>query len=153
LGQPRQVQAGQLAENRLTAFAITAVIGNGAAGRGIIEGEGLTMEIAYFVIMAVGTFVSVISLAGAAFSHWRKKQDRQFEAFREAMNEMVREERENRRDSFVHLRDRMDALESRKSSAGKEVEGRLSRIEGELKGIRTTMDKIQQWFIDNAGGK
>ena len=111
------------------------------------------MEIAYFVMVAAGTFVSVISFAAAAFSHWRKKQDRQFEVFREAMNEMMNKERENRRDSFVHLRDRIDALESKKSSAGKEVEGRLSRIEGELKGIRTTMDKIQQWFIDNAGGK
>ena len=111
------------------------------------------MEIAYFVIMAVGTFVSVASLAAAAFSHWRKKQDQQFEVFRQAMNEMVNEERENRREACAHLRERLDALESRKSSSGKEVEGRLGRIEGELKGIRTMMDKIQQWFIDNAGGK
>ena len=111
------------------------------------------MEIAYFIMVAVGTFVSVISLAAAVFKHWRKKQDEQFELFRESMDKMVREERENRRDSFVHLRDRIEALESGKRSLGKEFEGRLSRIEGELKGIRTTMDKIQQWFIDNAGGR
>ena len=102
--------------------------------------------------MAVaGAFVSVISLAAAVFKHWRKKQDEQFELFRKSMEKMVQEERENRRDSFVHLRDRMDALESRKSSLWQEFEGRLSRIEGELRGIRATMDRIQQWFIDNAG--
>jgi len=111
------------------------------------------VEIAYFIMAVAGAFVSVISLAAAVFKHWRKKQDEQFELFRQSMEKMVQEERENRRDSFVHLRDRIDALESKKSSAGKEVEGRLSRIEGELKGIRTMMDKIQQWFIDNAGGK
>ena len=111
------------------------------------------MEIAYFIIMAAGTFVSVISLAAAAFSHWRKKQDRQFEVFRTAMSEMVNEEREHRRDSFVHLRDRIEAIESWKRLLGKEFEGRLSKIEGQLEGITGNLNKMMSWFIDNTGGK
>jgi len=109
------------------------------------------MEAARFVLMAVGTFVSVLSLSFAVFNHWRKKQDERFDVLRAAMERTAEEEGAARRDAFVHLRGRIEAIEAGKAAWGRDFEGRLSRIEGELKGIRGTLEKIQQWFIDGAG--
>jgi len=109
------------------------------------------VEAARFVLMAVGTFLSVTSLSFAAFKHWRRRQDERFDALRAAMEKAAEEESADRRDSFAHLRGRIEAIEAGKAAWGREFEGRLGRIEGELKGIRGTLDKIQQWFIDGAG--
>jgi len=110
------------------------------------------METARFVMIALGTFLSVLSLSFTVFRYWRKKQDEKFDAFKLALEKTVAEEGENRRDALASLRDRVKSLESWRILQGKEVEGRLGRIEGELKGIRGTLDRIQQWFIENAGG-
>jgi len=80
------------------------------------------VEIAYFIMVAVGTFVSVISLAAAVFKHWRKKQDEQFELFRESMDKMVREERRT-----AGTRSSTCGTASRRSSPGKDRWERSSR--------------------------
>jgi len=57
---------------------------------------------------------------------------------------------EGRKDSVSQLQERVKFMENTMSQR---FENRLSVIEGELKGIRGTMDKIQQWFINNAAGR
>ena len=109
------------------------------------------MEIARFILIAVGTFLSVLSLSFTVFRHWRKKQDEKLDSFTVAVREMIAKEAESRRESFVYLKDRVAALETADNTMAQRFENRLSTIEGELKGIRGTLDKIQQWFINNAG--
>ena len=108
------------------------------------------MEIAKFILMAVGTFLSVFSLSFAVFQYWKKKQDEKFELFRKSVEKMVLAEVEGRKDSVSQLQERVKFMENTMSQR---FENRLSVIEGELKGIRGTMDKIQQWFINNAAGR
>ena len=108
------------------------------------------MEIARLVIMAVGTFLSVLSLSFAVFQYWRKKQDEKFDLFRVAINDMVQTEEQSRKETEARHEKRLCNLENMMSSR---FENRLSVIEGELKGMRGTLEKIQQWFINNAGGK
>ena len=106
------------------------------------------MEIARLIIMAVGTFLSVLSLSFAVFQYWRKKQDEKFDLFRVAINDMVQAEEQSRKETEARHEKRLSNLENMMSSR---FENRLSVIEGELKGMRGTLEKIQQWFINNAG--
>jgi len=110
----------------------------------------VTVEIARFIMIAVGTFVSVLSLSFAVFNHWKKRQDEKFELLRRSIGEMVQNEEQGRRDADSRHEKRLSNLENMMSSR---FENRLSVIEGELKGMRGTLEKIQQWFIDNAGGR
>jgi hypothetical protein len=109
------------------------------------------VEIAKFVLTAVGTFVSVISLSFAVFQYWRKKQDEKFDLFRKTVDGRIQGETDNRKESVSRMEGRINALESTMSQR---FENRLSVIEGELKGIKPILMSIQAWFINNTpGGK
>ena len=110
------------------------------------------MEIAKFVLTAVGTFVSVISLSFAVFPYWRKKQDEKFDLFKKTIDRMVQEEERNRKESDAQHENRLRDLEN---TMARRFENRLSVMEGELKGIKSILQSIQNWFISNApaGGK
>ena len=108
------------------------------------------MEIAKFVFTAVGTFLSVFTLSFAVFQYWRKKQDEKMELFRTSLEKMVRGEGENRRESEDRLRRRIEKPED---TVAQRFENRLSVMEGELKGIKGILQQINNWFINNSGGK
>lgn len=109
------------------------------------------MEIAKFVLTAIGTFISVISLSFAVFQYWRKKQDEKFDLFRKSVDKMIREEEHGRKESDARHENRLRDLES---AMTQRFENRLSVMEGELKGIKSILQSIQNWFINNTpGGK
>jgi hypothetical protein len=107
------------------------------------------VEIAKFILTAVGTFVSVISLSFAVFQYWRKKQDEKFDLFKETVSAMVQKEGQDRRESDVQHENRLRDLEN---TMAQRFENRLSVMEGELKGIKSILQAIQNWFINNAHG-
>jgi hypothetical protein len=107
------------------------------------------VEIAKFVLTAVGTFVSVISLSFAVFQYWRKKQDEKFDLFRKTVDGMIRNEEQGRKESDAQHESRLRDLEN---TMARRFENRLSVMEGELKGIKTILQSIQNWFINNAHG-
>jgi hypothetical protein len=109
------------------------------------------MEIAKFILTAVGTFLSVISLSFAVFQYWRKKQDEKFDLFKKVITDMIQKEEQNRKESDARHDDRLRDLES---TMVQRFESRLSIMEGELKGIKSILQSIQTWFINNThGGK
>jgi archaellum component FlaC len=107
------------------------------------------MEIAKFVLIAVGTFVSVISLSFAVFTYWRKKQDEKFDLFKKTIDEMIQEEKRGRKESDAQHENRLRDLEN---TMAQRFENRLSVMEGELKGIKSILQSIQNWFINNKHG-
>ena len=62
------------------------------------------MELAKFVLTAVGTFLSVCAFSFAVFQYWRKKQDEKMELFRKSMTEMVHNETVHRKEAERRLR-------------------------------------------------
>jgi hypothetical protein len=104
------------------------------------------VEIAKFILTAVGTFVSVISLSFAVFQYWRKKQDEKFDLFKRAIDDMIQEEKRGRKESDAEHDKRLRDLEN---TMAQRFESRLSIMEGELKGIKSILQSIQNWFIDN----
>jgi hypothetical protein len=121
------------------------------------------MEIAKFILTAIGTFVSVSALTFTLFQFWAKKKDEKDAAFQKSVGEKLQSERKisrdeidmervERKESIERLAKKIDALEQ---NIMDNLQQRMGRMEGELKGIRETMGKIQQWFIDNtsSGGK
>ncbi|MDR3173005.1 MAG: hypothetical protein LBU19_02035 [Treponema sp.] len=109
------------------------------------------MEIAKFILTAIGTFLSVLTLSFAVFQYWRKKQDEKFNVLKESLKEEVQGEREARKESLERLGKRIENLEN---SVMQDLQRRLSVIEGELKGIKPILQSIQNWFINNTpGGK
>lgn len=107
------------------------------------------MEIAKFVLTAIGTFGSVIGLSFAVFQHWRKRQDEKMVQLKTALEKTVGDESGNRKESEGILRKRIEKLED---AVSQRFESRLSTMEGELKGIRSSLQQISNWFIGNAGG-
>jgi len=93
------------------------------------------MEIAKFILTAVGTFLSVFALSFSIFQYWKKKQDEKFDALKTET-----------RDSIKRMGARIEALEL---NALHSLENRLSLIEGELKGFKPILQSIQNWFINN----
>jgi polyhydroxyalkanoate synthesis regulator phasin len=109
------------------------------------------VEIAKFVLTAVGTFVSVISLSFAVFQYWRKKRDEKFDLLKKTIDGMIRQEEQSRKESDERHESRLRDLES---AMTQRFENRLSVMEGELKGIKSILQSIQNWFINNTpGGK
>jgi DNA-binding FrmR family transcriptional regulator len=109
------------------------------------------VEIAKFILTAIGTFLSVLTLSFAVFQYWRKKQDEKFNVLKESLKEEVQGEREARKESLERLGKRIENLEN---SVMQDLQRRLSVIEGELKGIKPILQSIQNWFINNTpGGK
>ena len=107
------------------------------------------MEIAKFILMAVGTFLSVLYLSFAVFQYWRKRQDEKFELFRKMINDMVHGEEQSRKEVESRHEKRLCNLENMMSQ---KFENRLSVMEGQLKGIQLLLQSINNWFI-NGGGK
>ena len=106
------------------------------------------MEIAKFVLTAVGTFLSVFGLSFTVFQYWRKKQEEKFTSLKEDLVSMVQKEIQARYDSLSRFDKRIEYLER---SVIQAFENRLSIIEGELRGIKPILQSIQNWFINNKG--
>jgi hypothetical protein len=104
------------------------------------------MEIAKFVLTAVGTFLSVFALSFSVFQHWRKRQDEKFDMLKKSMEASIKQETDSRKDSVAHIDARVKALENTMSQR---FENRLSIIEGELRGFKPILQSIQNWFINN----
>ncbi|MDR1315250.1 MAG: hypothetical protein LBK13_00130 [Spirochaetales bacterium] len=104
------------------------------------------MEIAKFILTAVGTFISVLVLSFTVFQYWRKKQDEKFNVLKGSLKEEVQGERDARKESLERLGKRIENLEN---SVMQDLQRRMSTIEGELKGMRNILEKIQGWFVDN----
>jgi len=97
------------------------------------------VEIAKFVLTAVGTFLSVFGLSFTVFQYWKKKQDEKFDTLKNETKESIK-----------RMGSRIEALEQ---NVLRNLESRLSLIEGELKGIKPILQSIQNWFINNTGSK
>jgi len=110
------------------------------------------MEIARFILIAAGTFLSVLSLSFTVFRYWKKKQDEKFDSFNAATRELIAKEAEDRKGSFEYLKSRIGALETADNTMAQRFENRLSVMEGELKGIKAILQSINNWFI-NGGSK
>jgi hypothetical protein len=104
------------------------------------------MEIAKFILTAVGTFLSVFALSFTVFQSWRKKQDEKFKTLKESLKGEVQGERDARKESLERLGKRIENLEN---TVMQDIQRRMSTIEGELKGMRNILEKIQGWFVDN----
>jgi uncharacterized protein YlxW (UPF0749 family) len=120
------------------------------------------MEIAKFILTAIGTFISVSGLFFAVFQFWVKKREEKDAAFQSSVrNELdserrqsqdeIQQERQERKDSIERLGNKIDELEH---SIMEGVLTRIGNIEGELRGMRELLKSIQHWFIGNTpGGK
>ena len=93
------------------------------------------MEIAKFVFTAIGTFLSVLAFSFTVFQYWKKKQEEKFTELQKQTKESV-----------TRLGTRIEVLEQ---SFARNIESRLSHIEGEIKGIKPILLLIQDWFIKN----
>jgi len=108
------------------------------------------VEIAKFVLTAIGTFLSVFSLTFAVIQYWKKKQDEKFSELKSGVKAAVEKEANLRNDAVERLDKRIEFLER---SVVHGFENRLSVIEGELRGIKPILQSIQNWFINNTGSK
>jgi hypothetical protein len=121
------------------------------------------MEIAKFVLTAIGTFISVSGLFFAIFQFWIKKREEKDAAFRTQIKKELESERDlsrdeiaresaSRKDAIERLGKRIDLLER---NIMDNLQMRMGNIEGELKGMRGTLKAIETWFIQNtpAGSK
>jgi hypothetical protein len=118
------------------------------------------MEIAKFVLTAIGTFVSVSALTFTFFQFWLKRRDEKDNAFRNAIRKELEDEIEINRKNYVyeqserkeadaHILKRVELLER---DLMHNFQQRMGNIEGELKGLRNTLGKIEEWFIRNTPG-
>lgn len=104
------------------------------------------MEIAKFVLTAIGTFLSVTGLSFTVFQYWKKKQDEKFDALKDSIKNEVHNERNDRKEAITRLAERVEKLEN---NLMQDMQRRMSGMEGEMKGIRNILEKIQGWFINN----
>ena len=113
---------------------------------------GYFVEIAKFILTAIGTFLSVFALSFTVFQYWRKKQDEKFDGLKDTVHGAVQKEIQSRTDAVSRLEKRIEFLER---SVVHGFENRLSVIEGELRGIKPILQAILNWFINNtpSGGK
>jgi prefoldin subunit 5 len=107
------------------------------------------MEIAKFVLTAIGTFLSVFGLSFTIFQNWKKKQDEKIEQLNVGLGKKIQAESDSRREAINRLHERVDKLDGSIMSFTQLFENRLSKIEGKLDGMCKTLDKIQDWFINN----
>ena len=102
------------------------------------------MEIAKFILTALGTFLSVFALIFSMFQHWRKKQEDKLESINSSLSKKIQSEIENRKETETRLRDRIDKIDEYVTQ-----EFEPGRIEGKLDGIAEIVSKMQDWFISN----
>ena len=120
------------------------------------------MEIAKFILTAIGTFVSVSALSFTVFQSWAKRRDEKDNAFRSSIMEQldservlsrqeISDEKASRKEDVRRIEERIDKLEQ---AIMGDLQRRLSSIEGELKSMRGTLRIIEDWFVRNTpGGK
>jgi hypothetical protein len=121
------------------------------------------LEIAKFILTAIGTFVSVSALTFTLFQFWVKRREEKDAAFRTSVrkemeserklsHDEIQKERSSRKEDMQHLENRIERLEKILTD---DLIGRISKVEGELKGMRATLEAIQRWFIEHSptGGK
>ena len=110
------------------------------------------MEIAKFILSAIGTFLTVFGLSFTIFQYWRKKQDEKFDLLKCTLEKMVYKESNSHSNAINRLDKRIERLEQ---NIVQGFEKRLSTMEGELHGIKLILKSIQDWFITNTpkGGK
>lgn len=108
------------------------------------------MNIASLVLEAVGVFIAVATLFYTVFSAWRKSQERKLQTAIAALTKEMDEERQHRIDNINRLHARIDQVQTDLIS---DLQGRMSRMEGELKGMTNILSQIQGWFIDQANKK
>jgi len=106
------------------------------------------MELAKFILTAVGTFLSVFALSFSVFQYWKKKQEEKFASFKTGIEAQIQKENIARCESLARFDKRIEFLEH---SVLQGLENRLSLIEGELRGIKPVLQAIQNWFINNTG--
>jgi hypothetical protein len=115
------------------------------------------VEIAKFVLTAVGTFISVSGLSFAVFQFWAKRRDEKDSAFRSSVLSGIKTERETsvaeiqqermeRKEAVDRLSKKIDVLEL---NIMQNIQNRLGNMEGELKGMRDILKTIQAWFVNN----
>lgn len=116
------------------------------------------MEIAKLVLQALAVFIAVAGLGFTVFSGWKKAQERKLqkalqdlrtyveEAVKKVSDEIC-EEKQYRVENINRLHKRIDDMQSELIS---DLQGRMSRMEGELKGMTNILSQIQGWFIDQA---
>jgi hypothetical protein len=121
------------------------------------------VEIAKFVLTAIGTFISVSGLSFAVFQFWAKRRDEKDAIFKHSVREDIeaerkqslagmQQERAERKEAVERLSKKIDILET---SIMQTLQNRIGNMEGELKSMREILKAIQNWFITNtpAGGK
>ena len=108
------------------------------------------MEIAKFVLIAVGTFISVTGLFWSIWTYWKKKQEGNDKQFQKSVKESIDMEQTARLREHEKLEKRVDYLEGQVIN---EMQRRMSNIEGELKGFKPILQSIQNWFITNTPGR
>jgi hypothetical protein len=102
-----------------------------------------------FIMTIVGSCVGVTSFFFTMFQYWRKKQDEKFDSFKSVIMQSLKDEITERRQGENRLEKRIHELES---SISQGFERRLSIIEGELKGIKSSLNSILNWFVGNTPG-
>lgn len=119
------------------------------------------MEIAKLVLQALAVFIATAGLGYTILSAWKKAQERklqktlqdmqlQMDAAIGAIRKDVAEERQQRVENVNRLHERIDDMQKELIS---DLQGRMSRMEGELKGVSNILLQIQGWFIDQANKK
>jgi hypothetical protein len=113
------------------------------------------METAKLVITAAGAFISMNALSFTIFQYFGKKREEKDNTFRtmtrkdiadarEMSRQEICAERLSRKDDVRRLETRIEKLEE---TITENLVSRMANIEGELKSMRTTLQKIQDWFI------
>ena len=98
------------------------------------------MEIAKFILTAVGTFLSVLALSFTVFQYWRKKQEEKLDRLKTGLVSSIDAERRERKEEISRLSHKIEKLET---MVLQNFEQRMSTIEGLLKGMKPTLEKIQ----------
>lgn len=104
------------------------------------------MEIAKFIYASITTFLGICTAFAALWAAYNKK-----------INARIIEIENNNKAAITavqtDINKKIEAMrstvEDMQNSLSNDLQQRLSNIEGEMKGIRTVLNTIQQWFIDN----
>jgi len=112
------------------------------------------MEIAKFVLQAVAVFLTLAGLGYTILSAWMRKKEKEMAEVKAetiaAVNRLSQDvlvERSNRIENVNRIHERIDSMQSELIS---DLQGRMSRMEGELKGVTNILSQIQNWFISNS---
>ncbi len=107
------------------------------------------------IFQTVGTVLSVVTIVWRVQSTQTKKHQEELErlskAFKDELSSVkteVKDYEDLRRRGDHALHERMNNLES---GIYKEINARLSHIEGQLKGVNNITRLMEEWLIENGG--